>query len=151
VSLASGGRTDIAAGGAARIHTGQAIGIVAGVIEPGAGDVPPKGTGLTMIAGSGDLSLQAQSGTLQLASQQDLTLQSASGPIKFQAAKRIVIANSHGSRITLADGKIVIECPGTYTVHASTKSLVGPQDATVTLPTMPKGELQLVSRYAFSL
>jgi uncharacterized protein (DUF2345 family) len=151
VSLASGGRTDIAAGGAARIHTGQAIGIVAGVIEPGVGDGSAKGTGLTMIAGSGVLSLQAQAGTLQLAAQQDLTLQSASGPIKFQAAKRIVIANSHGSRITLADGKIVIECPGTYTVKASTKSLVGPKDATVTLPTMPKGDLQLVSRYAFSL
>ncbi|MGM9486241.1 type VI secretion system Vgr family protein [Ideonella sp. YS5] len=151
VSLASGGRTDIAAGGAARIHTGQAIGIVAGAIEPGVAEASPKGTGLTMIAGSGDLSLQAQAGTLQLAAQQDLTLQSATGPIKFQAAKRIVIANSHGSRITLSDGKIVIECAGTYTVHASTKSLVGPQQVSVTMPLMPKGELKLEARYAFSL
>ena len=97
-----------------------------------------------MIAGSGDLSLQAQAGTLQMAAQQDLTLQSATGPIKFQAAKRIVIANSHGSRITLADGKIVIECPGTYTVHASTKSLVGPQQASVALPRMPRAGFEFV-------
>ena len=150
LSLASGGRTDIAVGGAARIHTGQAIGIVAGAIGPGT-EGSPKGTGLTMIAGSGDLSLQAQCGPLQLAAKQDLTIQSATGPVTLQAAKRIVIANSHGSRITLADGKIVIECPGTYTVRASTKSLVGPQQVGLALPTLPKGELQIDSRYAFSI
>ena len=104
----------------------------------------PHWTGLTMIAGSGDLSLQAQAGPLQLAAQQDLTIQSATGPVTLQAAKRIVIA-------TLADGKIVIECPGTYTVKASTKSLVGPQQVGLALPTLAKGELQIDSRYAFSM
>jgi uncharacterized protein (DUF2345 family) len=149
VNLASGGRTDVAVGGAARIHTGQAIGIVAGVIEPST-EGSPKGTGLTMIAGSGDLSLQAQSGPLQLAAQQDLTIQSASAAVTLNA-QRIVIANSHGSNITIADGKIVVTCPGTWTVKASTKSLVGPEQVTFTPPALPKGDLQIDSHYAFSL
>jgi uncharacterized protein (DUF2345 family) len=103
-----------------------------------------------MIAGSGDLSLQAQAGPLQLAAQQDLTLQSASAAVTL-AAQRIVIANSHGSNITIADGKIVVTCPGTWTVKASTKSLVGPEQVSVTPPVLPKGELQIDARYAFSL
>ncbi|MEK8035093.1 DUF2345 domain-containing protein, partial [Ideonella sp. DXS29W] len=127
VSLATGGSADAAIAGAWRIHTGQAIGVLAGAIEPTTGStaaapIPaPKGTGLTMIAGTGDLSLQAQAGTMQLASKADLTLQSATADIQFAAAKRIVIANSHGANITIADGKIVVTCPGTYTVKAGKK------------------------------
>jgi type VI secretion system VgrG family protein len=151
VSLASGGHTDLAAGGAVRIHTGQAIGILGGAIGPTSGAGAAQGTGLTMIAGSGDLSLQAQAGTMQLAAQQDLTVQSASAPVQLQAAKRIVIANSHGSNITIADGKIVVTCPGTYTVKAGMKSLVGPQQVSTQLPLLPKGEFELIGRYAFSL
>ncbi|MEK8035052.1 DUF2345 domain-containing protein, partial [Ideonella sp. DXS29W] len=69
----------------------------------------------------------------------------------FAAAKRIVIANSHGANITIADGKIVVTCPGTYTVKAGKKSLVGPQSVPTSLPALPKGELITVARYAFSL
>lgn len=153
VSLASAGTADAAVGGAMRIHTGQAIGILAGAIEPSAsGPVPSaKGSGLTMIAGSGDLSLQAQSSTMQLAAKSDLTLQSATAPVNFAAAKRIVIANAHGSSITIADGKIIVKCRGTYTVRAGKKSLVGPAEVSVTPPRLPRAELNTRGSVPFSL
>ncbi|MEK8034984.1 DUF2345 domain-containing protein, partial [Ideonella sp. DXS29W] len=69
----------------------------------------------------------------------------------FAAAKRIVIANSHGANITIADGKIVVTCPGTYTVKAGKKSLVGPQSATVPLPRLPRGGLDTDGVVPFSL
>lgn len=154
VTLACGGSADAAVGGAMRIHTGQAIGVLAGAIEPSSssGPVPSaKGSGLTMIAGSGDLSLQAQAGPMQLAAKGDLAIQSATAPIDFAAAKRIVIANSHGSSITIGDGKIVVKCPGTFTVKAGKKSLVGPAHVETTLPLMPTGELIFTGRYPFSV
>ncbi|MFO1339932.1 MAG: type VI secretion system Vgr family protein [Burkholderiaceae bacterium] len=153
VSLASGGTADAAVGGAWRIHTGQAIGVLCGAIEPStAGAVPPaKGSGLTLIAGNGDLSLQAQAGTMQLAAKGDLAVQSASAAVDFTAAKRIVIANAHGANITIADGKIVVTCPGTYTVKAGQKSLTGPASVSVTPPRLPRAELSPRGSVPFSL
>ncbi len=140
VSVATGGTADVAVGGAMRLHTGQAIGILAGAIEPtpDGAVAAPKGTGLTLVAGKGDLSMQAQNGPMQLAAKGDLTIQSATGAIAIRAKGRVIVANSHGSSLTIGDDKIVFKCPGTYTVLAGMKSLVGPQMVNVQLPLLPR-------------
>jgi hypothetical protein len=53
-----------------RIRTGQAIGILAGAIQPGG---EAAGKGLTMIAAQGPIDLQAQAGPAQVDAQTKVT------------------------------------------------------------------------------
>nr|WP_246265629.1 type VI secretion system tip protein VgrG [Aromatoleum diolicum] len=131
-TLMSGADTNLAVAGATRIHTGQAIGLLAGALR--AGDA---NTGIRLIAAQGDIDLQAQSDELKLQSRKDLKLVSASAHIDFAAAKKIVLAVEGGASITI-DGGITVECPGTITVHASRKSFSGPAKTTYPLPQMPQ-------------
>ena len=134
VQLASGQDTDIAVGGALRLHAGQAIGILGGAIK--AGD-KALGTGLTMIAGKGDIDVQAQASTLQVAALNDLKIQSQSANIDWAAAKKITLATAGGASIVIEGGNVTVMCPGTITVKAGTKSFVGPQKQLYGLPLMP--------------
>jgi uncharacterized protein (DUF2345 family) len=135
VQLTSGLDTDVAAGGAMRVHTGQAIGILGGAIKPGD---QAAGTGVTMIAGAGDIDVQAQAATLQVAALKDVLIQSQSAGIDWAAAKRIVIATAGGASITIEGGNVTFACPGTITVHAGRKSLVGPAKVIHPMPTFPQ-------------
>ena len=135
VQLASAGDNDIAAGGALRLHTGQAIGILGGAIK--AGD-QATGTGITMIAGAGDVDVQAQAGTLQVAALDDVKIQSQSAGIDWAAAKKITMTVAGGASITIEGGNITFECPGTITVRAATKSFVGAKRELYGLPLMPR-------------
>jgi type VI secretion system secreted protein VgrG len=139
IHLASGQDTHIATGGAARIHTGQAIGMLAGAVGPGdkaQGSV--VGKGFTMIAGKGDIDVQAQADTLQIAAKQDVHIQSKSEHIDWAAAKRIVLQTAGGASITIEGGNITVECPGKITVEAGKKSLVGAQKVSYALPALPR-------------
>ena len=107
-----------------RVHAQQAIGIVAGALQPG---TEATGTGLSLIASQGDLQLRAHAGPLQLAARDDLSVQSQQGPIDLAAARRLVLATAGGACITLEDGGITVECPGQLTVHASQKSFQAAQ------------------------
>ena len=135
ITLAAGQDMSWAVGGASRIHTGQAIGVLAGAV--GAGD-KAAGKGLTLIAGKGDIEVQAQADKLQIAAKQDVTVQSASAHIDWAAAKRIVLATAGGANITLEAGNISVMCPGTITVRASVKSFVGPESTPYGLPLLPQ-------------
>jgi type VI secretion system secreted protein VgrG len=135
IHLASGQDTHIATGGAMRIHTGQAIGMLAGAVEPGD---KAQGKGLTMIAGKGDIDVQAQADTLQVAAKQDVHIQSKSEHIDWAAAKRIVLQTAGGASITIEGGNIIVECPGKITVEAGKKSLVGPEKQAYPLPQLPR-------------
>jgi uncharacterized protein (DUF2345 family) len=117
-----------------RVHTGQAIGILGGAIKPGD---QAAGTGVTMIAGAGDIDVQAQASTLQVAALKDVLIQSQSAGIDWAAAKRIVIATAGGASITIEGGNVTFACPGTITVHAGRKSLVGPARVDTVLPILP--------------
>ena len=134
VQFASGADTDVAVGGALRVHTGQAIGVLGGAIK--AGD-KAAGTGLTMIAGAGDVDVQAQAGTLQVASLNDLKIQSQSANIDWASAKKITLSTAGGASIVIEGGNVTVMCPGTITVHAQSKSFVGPQKIDATLPPLP--------------
>ena len=135
IHQASAQDIDQAVAGAWRLHTGQAIGILGGAIQPGS---QAAGTGVTLIAGQDPLSIQAQAGTAQLAAQKQLAIQSQSASVNWAAAKKITLATAGGASITLEGGNITFECPGTITVKAGTKSFEGGEKVDHPMPVMPQ-------------
>jgi type VI secretion system VgrG family protein len=130
-TVMSGQDTNLAVAGKTRIHTGQAIGLLAGAIQPGEGN-----TGISLIAAQGDIDIQAQSDEMKFQSKGDLKLVSAMSNIDFAAAKKIVMSVGGGASITI-DGGIMVKCPGTITVHASKKSFSGPTSLSREMNTWP--------------
>ncbi|MCG2577023.1 type VI secretion system tip protein VgrG [Dechloromonas sp. XY25] len=130
--LESGEDINLAIAGKARIHAGQAIGLLAGAIAPGDGN-----TGIKLIAAKDDIDLQAQSDELKFLAKKDIKLVSATQHIDFAAAKKIHLAVAGGASITI-DGGITVQCPGTITVHASKKSFSGPESQSYGLPKFPE-------------
>ena len=124
ITLGAGQDLSLASGGSSRIHAGQAIGVLAGAVGAG---TQAAGKGITLIAGKGDIEVQAQSDTLQIAAKNDVTIQSANAHIDWAAAKKIVLATAGGANITIEGGNITVMCPGKITVRASQKSFVGPE------------------------
>ena len=138
IHWASGADTNLAVGNQLRIHTGQAIGMLAGAIQPGEG---AAGTGLTIIAAQGKIDVQAQSDTISVQAKDEVNVQSANAHIDWAAAKRIVLKTAGGACIDISGGNITVKCPGTITVHASQKSFSGPDRMNPAMPTFPKGSL----------
>ncbi|RQP24216.1 type VI secretion system Vgr family protein [Piscinibacter terrae] len=137
ITLGSGEDTQWAIGGAARIHTGQAIGLLAGAIKPGAEAV---GKGITLIAGRGDIEVQAQADAMQVAAKGNVTVQSASAHVDWAAAKRIVMSTAGGANITIEGGNITVQCPGKITVKAGKKSFISGGKTDYVMPVMPSAD-----------
>ena len=135
ITLASGQDTHWAIGGASRIHTGQAIGMLGGAIKPG---TEAAGKGFTMIAGSGNIEVQAQADQMQIAAKLDVSIQSQSAHIDWAAAKKITLSTAAGANITIEGGNITVQCPGTIAIHAASKSFVGPEVQQYPLPGLPQ-------------
>ncbi|HEY4541415.1 MAG TPA: type VI secretion system Vgr family protein [Noviherbaspirillum sp.] len=131
-SVMSGADTQFITGGAWRLHTGQAIGMLAGAVAPG-----ENSTGLQLIAAKGEIDLQAQSGTLDIKAKELVDIISANSHIDWAAAKSISLSTAGGANITIADGNITVQCPGKILVQAGKKSLVGPERKDYPLPTLP--------------
>ncbi len=127
----TGQDSNLAIAGKTRIHTGQAIGLLAGAIQPGAGN-----TGISLIAAKDDIDLQAQSDEMKFQAKQAMKLVSANAHIDFAAAKKIHLAVQGGASITI-DGGIMVQCPGTITVHASKKKFSGPTSLSREMNTWP--------------
>lgn len=142
-SLESGADSNFAIAGQARLHTGQAIGLVAGAIGPGAGN-----SGIKLIAAKDHIDLQAQSDEMKFQAKQNLRLVSAKAHMDFAAAKKVYLAVKGGASITI-DGGITAKCPGKITVHASKKSFNGPTSLSREMNTWPKTEFdrEVVLRY----
>ena len=134
ITLASGQDSNWAVGGAGRLHTGQAIGMLAGAIKPG---TEAAGKGLTLIAGKGDIEAQAQADRMQVAAKNDVSIQSQSAHIDWAAAKKITLSTAGGANITIEGGNITVQPPGTINILAATKSFVGPERVEYPLPTPP--------------
>ncbi|WP_428825455.1 type VI secretion system Vgr family protein [Azonexus sp. IMCC34842] len=128
----SGEDSNFAIAGKTRIHSGQAIGLLAGAIKAGDGN-----TGIKLIAAKDDLELQAQSDEMKFLAKKEMKLVSANANIDFAAAKKVHLAVAGGASITI-DGGITVQCPGTITVHASKKSFSGPESSPFALPEMPR-------------
>ncbi|MGH6646112.1 type VI secretion system Vgr family protein [Aquabacterium sp.] len=137
-TIASGQDTHWAVGGQARIHTGQAIGILAGAIQPGG---EAAGKGLTVIAAQGPIDLQAQAGPAQIAAKDVLEIKTAQGVVTVAAAKKVVLAVSGGASITMDGGSLTVECPGKITVQAAQRSMVGGGTQSWSMPRLPRSTL----------
>jgi type VI secretion system secreted protein VgrG len=135
ITLSSGEDTQWAVGGAARVHAGQAIGVLGGAVKPGD---QAAGTGLTMIAAQGDVQMQAQSGRMQIAAKDQVVVQSANAHIDWAAAKKITLATAGGASVVIEGGNITVQCSGTITVKAGMKQFSGPQKALYPLEPMPQ-------------
>ena len=96
------------------------------------------GKGVTVIAGAGDVELQAQADKMQVAAKGDVSVQSKSSFVDWAAAKKITLATAGGARIVIEGGNITVECSGKITVGAGTKSFVGPENFPYGLPLMPQ-------------
>jgi type VI secretion system secreted protein VgrG len=135
IHIGSGQDTNQAVGGAFRLHTGQAIGMLGGATKPGG---EAAGTGITFIAGKGDIDYQAQAGLINISAKRDVKVQSQTAHIDWAAAKKIVLSVSGGASITIEGGNITFELPGKLTVNAGKKSFVGPARENYPLPTLPR-------------
>jgi type VI secretion system secreted protein VgrG len=120
-SLMSGQDSQSITGGSLRIHTGQAIGILAGAVDKG-----EQGKGLTLIASKDPVRYEAQSNEIKIQAKQLINIQSANAHIDWAAAKKISLSTSGGANITIEGGNITVQCPGKLTVHASSKKFDGP-------------------------
>lgn len=136
--IGSGQDTHFAVGGQARIHTGQAIGILAGAIQPGG---EAAGKGLTLIAAQGPIDLQAQAGPAQIAAKGTLELKTANGSVTIAAVKKITMAVSGGASITIDGGNFSAQCPGKITVQAGQKSMESGATMSWAMPSLPKSAL----------
>jgi type VI secretion system secreted protein VgrG len=145
ITMVSGQDTQWAVGGAARIHTGQAIGMLAGAIKLGTEAI---GKGLTMIAAHGDIEMQAQSGAMQIAAKGNVSVQSANSRIDWAAAKRIVLSTAGGASIVIEGGNVTVQCPGKITVHASKKSFLPAEKAEFVMPVMPGEDISWLKAQA---
>ena len=121
ITLASTRHVNGVFAGAWRVHSGQALSVLAGASGPDHDD-----TGLRMTAGLGDINVQAQHDSIKLLSREALSVGSITENVDLAAAERIRIATAQGASITIADGNITFECPGTITYYAAMRNMSGP-------------------------
>lgn len=136
ITWASGQDSNFALASHLRIHTGQALGVLASAKGGDASEGHLKA-----IAATGPVIAQAQADAMTLAAKAPLKMVSVSGKLKAAAAKKIHLAVAGGSAITLEGGNITVQCPGTLTVHASGKSFVGGAKVEAALPQMPNSSI----------
>lgn len=122
---------NVAVMGDLRVHTGQALGIVAGVQKGGT-------PGLHLISAQGPVSLQAQHDVMQVQARQDVHIASATTKVEWAAPKRIRIATAAGASIVLEGGNITITAPGRIDVHTASKQFAGPESLPYRFPVMPQ-------------
>ncbi|WLA10982.1 type VI secretion system tip protein VgrG [Xanthomonas translucens] len=122
LTLASGGGSEAAIAGDARLHSGQAIGVLAAAVDGG----QTQAHSLSLVSGEGELDVQAQSDEVRVQSKEGLKLVSANAEVELAAGKTIHLAVAGGASVTIEGGNITFACPGTITVQASKKSFVGP-------------------------
>jgi len=128
VHWSSGQDHNLAVIGSLRVHTGQALGIVAGVQQGGAE------SGLDLIAGTGDVEVLSQHDVLTVQAQQDLRMVSANAGIEYASPSRIRIANAAGASIVIEGGNITVTAPGRIDVKTGNKQFAGPTQMPYPLP-----------------
>ena len=129
LTLASGGDTSWAISGDLRVHTGQAIGLLAGAT---------KGDGLRLIAGKGPVDAQARQGQLRLRARDQLRLVSATAAVELAAGKRVVLKTAGGASLVIEGGGMTWACPGEIRVHASNYRFDGPAQLSREMNTWPE-------------
>jgi uncharacterized protein involved in type VI secretion and phage assembly len=132
VTLASAGDVNLALADVLRVHSGQAIGLLAGAQKADAQ------AGLSVIAAKDDLDFQAQHDELKLQARDALKIASTTKTVELAAKKKIRIATAQGASITLENGDITFQCPGKITYHTVQRKLTGPTRSPYALPLFPQ-------------
>ncbi|WP_445657070.1 type VI secretion system Vgr family protein [Achromobacter sp. NCFB-sbj8-Ac1-l] len=132
VHWSAGKDQNLAVMGALRLHTGQGLGIVAGLQQGGAE------AGLDLISAKGNVDVQAQHDILRVQAQQDITIGSAQTAVEYAAPKRIRIATAAGASIVLEGGNITVTAPGRIDVKTGDKRFAGPDRLPYPFPQMPE-------------
>ncbi|OWT69114.1 MULTISPECIES: type VI secretion system Vgr family protein [unclassified Achromobacter] len=133
VHWSAGRHQNLASMGNLRVHTGQALGVVAGVQRGGE-------PGLSVIAGQGPLLVQAQKDVMTVTAREAVHVSSASAQVELAAPKRIRIATAQGASIVLEGGNITVNAPGRIDVHSADKKFTGPDSMSYSLPAFAQGE-----------
>lgn len=79
----------------------------------------------------------------RVAAQQMIEIRTAAGTFQVEAAKRVYIATAGGAYIDISPQGVDIGCPGTITVKATQKSMVGPAAVETPMPDLPTSEFCL--------
>ncbi|MFC4278621.1 type VI secretion system Vgr family protein [Achromobacter aloeverae] len=127
VHWSAGRHQNLASMGHLRVHTGQALGVVAGVQRGGE-------PALSLVAGQGPLLVQAQQDILTVTAREAVHIASASAQVELAAPKRIRIATAQGASIVLEGGNITVNAPGRIDVHSADKQFTGPTRIPYPLP-----------------
>lgn len=144
--LASGVHSDTTVMGQARLHASQSLGLLAAVTKDGAA----AAAALTVAAGTREFEVQAQADAIRMQSRAGLRGASAQAHIELAAGKTLHVATSGGASITVADGNIVFNAPGSITVHAQRKSFLGPSSTKSELPSWVLGDMKQKRIIGFS-
>jgi uncharacterized protein (DUF2345 family) len=132
-TLMSGQDSQFITGSQFRLHTGQAIGMLAGAVQAGANNI-----GLQLIAAQDNIHLQAQSDAISIQAKNQVNIMSSHAHIDWVAAKSISLSTADGANITIDGGNITMQCPGKVMIHAGKKSFTGPERLSYPLPQMPR-------------
>ena len=132
ISLMSGLDSQFVAGGQLRVHSGQAIGALGGVVKAGDNNL-----GLEIIAAKQAIEFEAQADVLNVQARDEVKLVSAAAHIDWAAAKSIRLSTAGGANITIDGGNITVQCPGKITIHAGKKSFIGPDSMAYAMPGLP--------------
>jgi uncharacterized protein (DUF2345 family) len=143
--VASGQDSQFATGGQLRVHSGQALGVLGGAVKPGEQDV-----GVQLIAARDPIDVQAQAGTLGVQALGMVDVKSSNAHVDFASAKKLSLSTAGGANITIDGGNITIQCPGKITVNAGKKSFTGPARSNYAMPSLPRSEMKIKKKYAFS-
>jgi type VI secretion system secreted protein VgrG len=133
VAFMSGADSQFISGGQMRVHSGQAIGVLAGVVKAGDGNV-----GLQLVAGKGAINCQVQADELKVQARDEINVISANAHIDWAAAKSISLSTAGGANITIAGGGITVQCPGKIMIHAGMKKFNDPTKFNYSMPLLPK-------------
>lgn len=100
---------------------------------------PVQETGIRLHAANGKVSSQSQSGETRLIADKTVTIASVTKNVKV-AAKEHLLLTAQGAYIKLTGGNIEIHAPGKVAFKATMKELSGPQNSSLVLPALPKGQ-----------
>ncbi|PJJ98620.1 hypothetical protein CO641_08440 [Lysobacteraceae bacterium NML91-0213] len=135
ITLASGSNSNLAVAGDLRIHTGQAIGVLAAAVEG-----QTEANTLSLVSGEGEIDLQAQNDQIRIRSRDQLRIVSANAEVDLAAGRTIHLATAGGASLTIEGGNITIACPGSIKVHAAKKSFVGPAQLSREMNSWPESK-----------
>ncbi|TDP82827.1 type VI secretion system secreted protein VgrG [Aquabacterium commune] len=103
------------------------------------GQHPVTDTGIRLHAASGNVSVQAQSATLNLTAKQAVDLQSTQASVHISAPQRIVL-NGAGSYLLIDGGNIELGTSGPALFKAAAKELAGGSSASGQGPSLNKAQ-----------